>query len=426
MTPAHGRPRIIVLDDDPTGTQGVAGLPIVLTPDAATLAATARSWAGPIWVLTNTRAMSEPAAVATLVRITDAIATSIASRPRLVLRGDSTLRGHVLAEIDALRGDDGVGLFVPAFLEQGRVTVDGVHYAEVEGRRVPVAETEYANDHEFGYDESGLVNWVVGRDPQRVAIPFGYAELRSAGGASALRDVLLTAPAGSIVVPDAETPADLELIADAWQAAVDRGRTVILRCAASLASVVTDSPPRWIGLPASAGSVLVVCASYTTGARDQLAALEAAHATRQVRIDIDEALGGADRAAAQAAALAAACAAGLRAGEVVVLSTPRSTAPEHLTLAAGEAIMDVVIGTVSRLRILPSLLITKGGITGARVARDGMHASTAIVRGQPFPGVPLWRLALPGDRTLDHLVVPGNVGGPELIADAVPRQRAAG
>lgn len=406
--------RIVVLDDDPTGTQGVSGLPVVLRPDAATLGRVRRGWGGPVWVLTNTRAMAEAEAVATLTEMTATIRHELGDDVRFVLRGDSTLRGHVLAEFDALAEPDSVNLFVPAFLEAGRVTVGGVHYAEVDGRRVEVAQTEYAHDHEFGYTTSRLTDWIAERDPRRSAIAVGADVLRSPDGAAALREALLSAPAGAIIVPDAETIDDLTVIAAGWEQANSAGRQVVLRCAASLASVVTDSPPHHIDLRPATGPVLVVCASYTTGARDQLAALAAEFSPARVELDLARV-----PTTGYAVELAADVTAALAAHRIVVLSTPRNTAAEHLTLAGGEAIMDAVIGAVSRLGILPGFAISKGGITGARVARDGFGASSATVLGQPFPGVPLWRLDLPGGEALRQLVVPGNVGRPSLIADAV-------
>jgi hypothetical protein len=48
----------------------------------------------------------------------------------LVLRGESTLRGHVAVEMRALGPDEAVGLVVPAYPEAGRVTVGGVHYLD--------------------------------------------------------------------------------------------------------------------------------------------------------------------------------------------------------------------------------------------------------------------------------------------------------
>lgn len=408
--------RVVVLDDDPTGTQGVSGLPVVLQPDASTLDRVRRAWGGPVWVLTNTRAMAEPDAVATLRATAAAIRAALGDDVRFVLRGDSTLRGHVLAELDALAGPNSVNLFVPAFLEAGRVTVDGIHYTEVAGNRVEVAQTEYARDHAFGYTSSRLTDWVTERDPGRPAIAVEAATLRGPGGAAALRDVLLSAAPGAVVLPDAETIDDLTTIAAGWEGANAAGRHVLLRCAASLASVVTDSPPHRIDLRPSRGPVLVVCASYTTGARAQLEALVSEFAPARIEVDAARAVA---HAPGYAGELAARVTAALGEHRVVLLSTPRSTSPEHLTLDAGEAIMDVVIGAVRGLGILPGLAISKGGITGARVARDGFGAASATVLGQPMAGVPLWQLGLPGRRTLRQLVVPGNVGGASLIAEAV-------
>jgi len=424
MTPPSRR-RIVVLDDDPTGTQGVAGLPIVLRPDADTLGEATEGWDGPLWVLTNTRAMNEADAVRTLRGIVRAVVASVdlsvAGPVEFVLRGDSTLRGHVIAEFDALASDDDVFLFVPAFLEAGRVTVDGIHFAEVAGQRVEVADTEYAQDHEFGYRSSRLTEWVAEHDSGRVTIAVAHERLRAADGVAALRDALLSAPAGAIVLPDAETAEDLDVIAAAWNGALDAGRGVVLRCAASLAGVITESPARAIDLPPANGPVLVVCGSYTAGARDQLAALDAAHGPTRVLVDITEARAGRQRAAAHARSLTAALDSALSRERVVVLSTPRSTIAEHLTLEAGEAIMDAVIAAVAGLGVRPGLVISKGGITGARVARDGFAAATAMVLGQPAPGVPVWQLELPDGARLTQVVVPGNVGSPTLIAELVTR-----
>ena len=84
-----------------------------------------------------------------------------------------------------------------------------------------------------------------------------------AAGPGALADLLLAAPDRCVIVPDAETVGDLQLIGDAWVQAQRRGRPVGLRCAASMASVVTGARPRPLRLaPAGkrpgAGRVRVV------------------------------------------------------------------------------------------------------------------------------------------------------------------------
>ena len=84
-------------------------------------------------------------------------ARALAGAPdaRLVLRGDSTLRGHLLEEYRGVSatsicpGEWPPLLLVPALPSAGRVTVGGVHLFERDGRRVPLHETEYARDGVF-------------------------------------------------------------------------------------------------------------------------------------------------------------------------------------------------------------------------------------------------------------------------------------
>ena len=122
-----------VLDDDPTGSQAVHGVQVVTVLEEAAYQAALAGPAATCFVLTNTRSMEEPAAAEINVlaaRGLVSVAGRRGARVQLVSRSDSTLRGHVMAEVTALdlvrretarRGYDGV-LLVPAFLEAGRLT----------------------------------------------------------------------------------------------------------------------------------------------------------------------------------------------------------------------------------------------------------------------------------------------------------------
>ena len=46
--------------------------------------------------------------------------------------------------------------------------------------------------------------------------------------------------------------------------------------------------------------------------------------------------------------------------------------------------------------------------------------------GPLLPGVSLWRAAVDDDRTVDFVVVPGNVGTPDLLADLVALMNGGG
>jgi uncharacterized protein YgbK (DUF1537 family) len=415
----NSRPRIVVLDDDPTGTQSVSGLPIILRCDPRTLSEQIAKTDGPLWVLTNTRAMKVSAAVSELTRIVSLVRSMLGPDVTLVLRGDSTLRGHVLEEIDVLSEPDSVALFVPAFIEQGRITLGSIHYCQDRGTRVPVAETEYANDSSFAYSTSHLGAWVAQRQPGRPTVLIPASRLRNLGG-SAVRDALVRSAPGTIVIPDAETLADIRAIHEGWMLARAAGRPVVLRSSSTLAGVAVGSAPAAAVLEPCAGAVLVVCGSHTTGADSQLARLCERSGVHHFEMPLlDQSTDSHARAAAELDE-------SLASNRVTVLSTPRYVPDGLGDIASGQRIMDSLVDTVARLRQPIGALVTKGGITSARVPRDGLGARSAMVLGQSLPGIPVWRLHRDHAPDLIQVVVPGNVGGPDALAATVDRLLAPG
>src|SRR3954452_2392232 len=133
---------LVVLDDDPTGTQLVHDVPVALQLDRATIAAAIAEGDTVVHVLTNARA-HPPAKAYELVHRAALTALDIAPGAQLVARGDSTLRGHVWEEYRAIRDAATPGawpplLLVPALPSAGRITVDGVHLLERDGERTPL------------------------------------------------------------------------------------------------------------------------------------------------------------------------------------------------------------------------------------------------------------------------------------------------
>ncbi|MCV7059799.1 hypothetical protein H7I76_03470 [Mycolicibacterium vaccae] len=123
---------LIVIDDDPTGTQSVSDLPVLTrwTPDDLAWAA-AESPA--VYLQTNSRSLSEQDAFAITSDAAAAALRTFGYHAILVSRSDSTLRGHFPAETDALiAASSAAGIAVdtvvlaPAFPQAGRITVEGV------------------------------------------------------------------------------------------------------------------------------------------------------------------------------------------------------------------------------------------------------------------------------------------------------------
>jgi len=168
--------KVVVIDDDPTGSQTVHGAPLLLRWDAATLAAGLRDPSPLLFVLANVRALDPEAAAQRLRRICRALRPALAAaraegvldRWLLVSRGDSTLRGHFPLEVETISAELGpfdATLLVPAFLEGGRTTVAGIH--RLYGQ--PVHETAFARDGLFGYSSSHLPDWVEEKSGGRIA-----------------------------------------------------------------------------------------------------------------------------------------------------------------------------------------------------------------------------------------------------------------
>ncbi|WP_199179806.1 four-carbon acid sugar kinase family protein [Mycolicibacterium goodii] len=410
------------MDDDPTGTQMASGVTVLLSWSARRIADVLGS-EGALYVQTNSRALEERDAVALAEALHAAVAAAeqaLARPVRVVLRGDSTLRGHVFAETNVFAGGSSPVLFVPAFPQGGRTTMNSVHYAVVDGMRMPVGETEFAQDPVFGFSSSNLVDWV--REKGKAdGLEFPVEILRATEG-HALAELLVDAPAGAWVVPDAQTDNDISLIHAALQIAEGAGRAVVTRCAATLAALCagvlsTSLLARPIDIPNrnnSEGKVLVICGSHTGASTRQLTALCERHGVQPVQIPTDDAFADAQSAGAAAANRVLAA---FESTNLAVLSTERQRRAGDDSLVHGELVMRALMSATSTILRSVRTVVSKGGITSAEVARVGFGATEATVRGQVAPGISVWDLHT--DTPATQVVVPGNVGDTDALIDVV-------
>jgi uncharacterized protein YgbK (DUF1537 family) len=414
--PAAGR--VVILDDDPTGSQCAAGIQILLRPGTPDFPGRLRaSGPAPVFVLTNTRALEPEQAARTVTAVREACAGLPGpGRPVCVLRGDSTLRGHIGTEMSALGLESGAGLIVPAFPAAGRVTLGGVHYVRVSGTTlVNAADTEFAADPAFGFRARTMPDWVRERCGDRPVTTIGLDRLR-AGGPGTVRLALDHAADGGVVVPDVETDDDIALIADGFRQAVAGGRQVVLRCAAPLAALIAGTPGRAVAIPPLAGGLLVICGSHTAAASAQLAELaRVVPAASDGLVVPTDALWGDRRAAAIGAVVAAAGEQLARHG-ICVVATERVRRPGHGSQADGATVMAGLMDVARALAPRAGAIIAKGGITSADLVTEALGASEAVVTGQLETGISLWDVAAAGGRRLPVAVVPGNVGDPGTLA----------
>jgi uncharacterized protein YgbK (DUF1537 family) len=435
---------LVVLDDDPTGTQTVHGLPVLtdFTPAALQQELANPVAADAFYLLTNSRSMPAAEAYALNRAIGQDLLAAMRRTGRqaaVISRSDSTLRGHFPGEVDALAGAMGGGfdgvLLIPAFVAGGRYTIDDVHYAADGERLVPAGETEFARDRSFGYVNSNLRQWVAEKSRGRIAAEavasISLDEVRR-GGPQATLQRLLTLCRGKICVVNAASERDLAVMALAALEAEARGRRFLYRTAASFVAWRAGLPGRpllqlsELGLP-TAGGGLIVAGSYVPRTTAQLEALLAS-GPDGVEVSVP-ALVAAQTRESEIVRAADDVDAALRTGADAVLFTSRELVSGRDAIASldiGRRISAGLVDIVRSVRARPRYVLAKGGITASDIATHALNVRRAMVLGQLMPGVPAWQLG-PGSRWpgLCYVVFPGNVGGRADLAEAVGRLRSS-
>jgi len=427
-------PKIIVLDDDPTGSQTVHSCLLLTRWDVATLK-TALADAAPLFfILTNTRGMdaARAAAVTREACVNLKVALLDYSGPVLfVSRSDSTLRGHYPIETDVMNevlGPFDATLLTPAFFEGGRVTRDSTHYLLVDGKPVPTHATEFARDSVFGYTTAYLPDYVAEKTAGRVAAVdvarLTLADLR----ANRAGEWLASLANNAVGAVDGESPDDYRIFAGAVLRAAADGKRLLFRSAASLLTALAKLPPQPVAAEAFASLVrdarpgAVIVGSHVAKTTAQLSQLLKERGV--VGLPLDVARLPAERVAVVhelTASIAHAHAHGLT--PVVFTSrTELGFASTAERLAFGEAVSGTLMDVVQRLPETLGFLISKGGITSNDVLSTGLALTASRVLGQILPGVTVVQTP-PGHRLpqLPVVIFPGNVGGDGALAEAYRR-----
>jgi len=421
---ARDERRVFVLDDDPTGTQTTSDTDVILVPGPAEYRRFVHDGRRGVHVLTNTRAIDRNAAV-DLVRTIVADASQACSDNAVdgafVLRGDSTLRGHVFAEVDALAEEGSVTLFVPALPEAGRVTIGGIHWMLASGATVPVSDTEFARDPVFGYESETVTGWVAEVGSGRAAVSLPLGRLRREGP-DLVSSALLGLDDGAVLVPDAVSDSDLRAIAWGLLDAEQAGRRVVVRAAASFATTRYGGSERAVAheLLSPDARVLVVCGSHTEASTRQLEALREVTGRDWATLPT-----GAGQGLSAIEGVERKLLDDLVEHGVAVLATERTRAPDLHRRDDGAMVMASLMKVARVVAPRADVVISKGGITSAEVATTALSASRAHVVGQALAAVPVWRIETDDGHTSVQVVVPGNVGDDDTLVNLLEFVRPA-
>ena len=96
---------IVVLDDDPTGTQTCYDVTVLTSWSVTLITGELKKQPSILYILTNSRSLPEPQAVELAVEIGKNLKEAVKESRReivLISRSDSTLRGHFPAEVDVI------------------------------------------------------------------------------------------------------------------------------------------------------------------------------------------------------------------------------------------------------------------------------------------------------------------------------------
>jgi len=440
--------RLLVLDDDPTGSQCVAGIDVAFDDDPAIPIGVLSEPGSTCFVLTNTRALDEDDAAAMNRRIVGGVLDGgIPARGlHVVSRSDSTLRGHVIAEPVAIAEElaaHGVDvdaiILCPAMIEAGRFTEGDIHYAKVDGEAVEVADTDFARDATFGYTNSDLREFLQERSGGTVraadVLSIGLDDIRS-GGLPRVREILSGARDRRWVVVNATEYSDMEVVTAALTELEAEGRAFISRCAPSFVRPLAgQSEARVVGaetITIPDGRLdhgLVVVGSHVGLTTQQLRAVQARGTLVEVELEVPSLLD--ERRAEHLDTVVATVRETLRSDDCVVYTSRDlvSTDDPAESLAIARSVSDAVVEVVQRVReARPAWVVAKGGITSHEVAASGLGIRRAEVEGQFWAGqVSLFSAQEAPEEVMGmpYVVFPGNVGGEQALADVVDTLTAA-
>lgn len=391
--------KMVVLDDDPTGIQTVHGCLLITQWDEQSVRLGFEDAELFFYILTNTRAMTrEEAEQVTREAMEMVIKVNQDYGYRLIIvsRSDSCLRGHFPLETDVMRQclvQHGYTVapktpFCPAFIEAGRVTIDGVHYMKDGNRLIPVSETEFARDNVFAYHTSVLRDYIKEKganpDDYEIVNAQGYDELR------AFAEHLT-----SDIIPQTSS--------------------IVIRSSSSLPKAISgiaDIPLLNCNILKHQGVGCFVVGSHVKKTTQQLESLLQAEGTCAIEVDVQRILDDAPLLMSE------------------TLDTIQQVVDNYLTPVIytsrqeirlddanqrqhlGQQVSDFLVDIVYRLPFTPSYLVGKGGITSHDILTKGLGIKSARVLGQVINSVPCVMT-----EKFPYIIFPGNVGSEQSLRE---------
>ena len=404
--------KMVVLDDDPTGIQTVHGCLLITQWDEDSVRQGFADAEPFFYILTNTRAMTrDDAARVTREAMEMVVRVNRDYGYRLIIvsRSDSCLRGHFPLETDVMRAclvSHGISVaektpFCPAFIEAGRVTIDGVHYMKDGDRLIPVSETEFARDNVFAYHTSILSDYIREKGAQ----PDDY------------------------IIVNAQSYDELHQWWNAFESSWEQGDeslgnadAVIIRSSSSLPKAISGIPDIPLLDKAICPTLtthhppLFIVGSHVKKTTQQLEQLLQAEGTCAIEVDVQRIL---DEPQVLMQETQDTISQVVAQGLAPVVYTSRQEirlADADQRQRLGQQVSDFLVDIVRQLRYTPAYLVGKGGITSHDLLTKGLNIRSARVLGQVVSSVPCVMA-----RDFPYIIFPGNVGNEQSLREVYER-----
>ena len=396
--------KMVVLDDDPTGIQTVHGCLLITTWDEQSVRQGFEDEEPFFYILTNTRAMTrEEATTVTREAMEMVVRVNEEYGYRLIIvsRSDSCLRGHFPLETDIMRQvitEHGLSVFnktpfCPAFIEAGRVTIDGTHYMRESDKLIPVSETEFAHDNVFAYHTSVLRDYIK----EKGANPDDY------------------------IIVNAQGYNELNAFAQQVLNGFPAEEHIVIRSSSSLPKAIAALPNQPFldrNILKEEGFGCFVVGSHVKKTTQQLELLLQEEGTCAIEVDVQRILDDSEALMFE------------------ILNIIQQVVDNHLTPVVytsrqeirlenadqrqhlGQQVSDFLVDIVRRCPYTPSYLVGKGGITSHDILTKGLEIKSARVLGQVINSVP----CVMGPQ-FPYIIFPGNVGNEQSLAEVYRKLR---
>lgn len=416
---------LVVLDDDPTGTQTVHHVPVLTTWSEEDIQEQLQEGIPLFYILTNSRGCSEARARqinSTIGKYLKTAAEKFERKVLVISRSDSTLRGHYPLEMDVLQESLGykkcLKILAMTFIEGGRFTIDDVHYILQENQLIPVSDTPFAKDKTFGYQNADLKQYVEEKTNGLIIADnvksFSLAEIQN-NSVDQLTQAINDLNSDATCVLNSVSYQDLQKFS---LALLNAKQPFIIRSAASIIPAIAGMNKRSLlkaeklNLTEKSGSLIIVGSHVPLSSSQLSHLLKNEPVCRPLEFEVKRVI--AQEIEEYIISLARKVNDLLAEKQDVVLYTTReliSANERYQSLSISRLISENLIKVVQKLNIKPAFILAKGSITSSDIATDGLSVKKVEVLGQIIPGVSVWQLGgeskFPG---LSYVVFPGNVG----------------